>query len=391
MNTPGHGEVAPAASRIDPGGRSPEGRRAEGETHREDFEVTTTSSLEDKEWDAFLGSIPLADFQQFSGWAEAKSAEGWTVVRVVIRQGEEIQGGFQLLWRTSRVGRLGYVSHGPVLPGQGERASRRMVELLKETAADLSLVALIAQPPRTGREVERQLDEMGFLPNRVYRIITATWITPVTEGMAAVEAGMRRSTRRTLRQARKRGVTVQKAGADDLEIFFELMAESCRRQGTSPNPASIERLGDLWRAFGDGGLCRLTLAVHEGRPVAGLFCLCCGARVHVWKKGTLAEALPLHPMELLYHDALQWAEREGYEACDFEAASRETAEALLDGQPLTDEMIKSRDFYNIGFGGHPELLPEARLWIRNPFLRQIYRLTACAPAGSRLLRHYYEC
>src|ERR1700722_11594625 len=76
--------------------------------------VRLSRELEDRCWDKFLEETPLGQFQQSSFWGRSKSAEGWTLLRVILTIDEEIVGGFQILWRRSWFGRNGYVSKGPV-------------------------------------------------------------------------------------------------------------------------------------------------------------------------------------------------------------------------------------------------------------------------------------
>ena len=71
-------------------------------------------------WDEFLGSSPRGQFQQSTGWAQVKAREGWSAVREYLDPTAPRSGGFQLLWKKSRLGRVGYVSKGPVLPEETE-------------------------------------------------------------------------------------------------------------------------------------------------------------------------------------------------------------------------------------------------------------------------------
>src|SRR5215831_9968162 len=63
----------------------------------------------DAEWDGFLAASPLGHFQQCSLWALAKNAEGWKPLRMVLRKQGRLAGGFQILWRRTRLGPIGYI------------------------------------------------------------------------------------------------------------------------------------------------------------------------------------------------------------------------------------------------------------------------------------------
>jgi hypothetical protein len=285
---------------------------------------------------------------------------------------------------------MGYVARGPVFPEPDAAEVPAVRDWLKRAARLLGLRAMVVQCPDSATALDAGLRRYGFLPNRLRRIITATWITPVPLHKSQIDSRLRRTTRRTLKLAVRNGVSVRLGGPDDIGTFFELMRLSARRQGGEPNPASAEVLHEVWRAFGSGTRCRLTIAMHDGKPVSGLMCLLFGGIVHVWKKGSLPESLHLHPMEALYYDALSWAGSHRFAACDFQGMSRETAETFEPGSSFSREVTGSSDFFNIGFGGQPKLLLKPLLWVPNPLLRALYRFLLCNPVGSALLRKRYE-
>src|SRR5262245_2268685 len=65
-------------------------------------------------WDNFLRGTDLGQFQQSSLWAQAKQVDGWQSLRLILEQEQRIVGGFQILWRRTRFGRVGYIIKGPV-------------------------------------------------------------------------------------------------------------------------------------------------------------------------------------------------------------------------------------------------------------------------------------
>lgn len=338
--------------------------------------VSVSAALEDPDWDAFLQSTSLGEYQQASFWARYKQADGWECSRTLLKQGRRIVGGFQVLWRKTRFGRIGYVSKGPVAEAEAPEVVDALAMLLTKAAQRLRLAGLVVQPPGRSRLTSLRLPAASFAPNRILAIITATLMVDVTGGLSAVAARMRRTTRQLLGKAVRSGVTVREGSEEDLETFFHLMLKSCERQNVSPNPSSAAALKALWNASGGAAGCRLTLAEHSGKAIGGLFCIAFGEVLTLWKKGSLPEDLTVHPMEMLYHEAFAWAHCRGYRFCDFLSLGRWTAECLLRGLPLSEEQKRSRDIFNLGFGGAPVLLPEAYLYFPNPALSLAYRLLA---------------
>ncbi len=314
---------------------------------------------EDSCWDKFLQGTPLGQFQQSTIWARAKEAEGWKPLRVVLTMDDdEMVGGFQILWRSSWYGRIGYVSKGPmVLPGYSGLAEFS-TELLRVLSRRQGFWGVLVQPPDPCRQMPDRLIRDGFPRDLRGKVISATWVVDLREGFEAVEQGMSKWTRKKMKQAEKRGVTIRQGGREDVRTFFELMLSTCRRQGTEPAPA---------------GCIRLTLAECKGKPLAGLVCILFGKTVSFWKKGWTSSDGDRHPNELLMKEMLQWATSKGYHLADFCALDRNIAIAMLSGEPLTPAQESSRHMFNVRLGGSPWLLPEARVYFPNLLVRLTYR------------------
>src|SRR5256885_1684080 len=74
--------------------------------------VSLNRSSEDPKWDTFLQATASGHFQQSSLWALVKAAEGWRPVRLVITADDTAMGGFQILVRRTRLGKVGYIYKG---------------------------------------------------------------------------------------------------------------------------------------------------------------------------------------------------------------------------------------------------------------------------------------
>ena len=328
----------------------------------------------DEDWDGFLKSSPLGHFQQSSLWAAFKAGEGWAHHRVVMTADGSIVGGFQILWKRTRLGRIGYALKSWVDGTQNSVQGNILGRSFRSAAAELGLVAMVAQFPDSGTPPAEFLRKLDFLETNPMRIIEATCLANVADGIENVRRRMHRGVRKGLRKAKDRGMRVREGTAADVAPFFELMRSTCKRLRTQPNPASVESLENLWRTFDRSGAIRLTIADVEGVPTAGHLAINFGRRSSLWKKGWNGLNGHLHPNELLEDDAFAWAGSNGYEICDFCAIDREVAEQLLAGKPFPSGPKHSRDAYNLRFGGYPALIPRAQLLVLNPMLRWGYRV-----------------
>lgn len=335
--------------------------------------VSWSSQSEDQPWDKFLQSSALGQFQQSALWAQYKLTEGWQVRRCVLKANNQIIGGAQLLWRRSRGGRIAYISKGPVVAEESESIARHLLGSILKAARDEKIAAMIVQPPDASKQFAALLPPFGFLPNRLKDVIDATLMVDLEKGLSCVEGRMDRITRKEVRQAKRRGVTVREGNSHDVAEFFRMMSSTCRRQGVTPNPASLEATSKLWEVFHPAGA-RLTIASCRNETVAGMFSIPFGKRYTLWKKGWTGQHKDCHVNSLLHYENLEWACAHGYREVDFVAMNRNVARSVLEGKPLTDEQNRTRDRFHLGFGGTPLLLPESQIWFANPCLRYGYRL-----------------
>jgi peptidoglycan pentaglycine glycine transferase (the first glycine) len=332
------------------------------------------ASVEDHFWDEFLQATPLGQFQQSSIWARAKQLEGWKLVRVVVTRESEIVAGFQILWRSSWRGRLGYLTKGPVvLPGH-EDVADYTADLLRKVARRERLRALIVQPPDLCTQMPERVVSIGSMPDVVAKVNDATWICDLRDGFEAVERRMSKETRKKIKQATNRGLTVREGGREDLQVFFDLMLSTCQRQQVAPNPPGVEHLLALWDAAHGLGCIRLSFVEFEGKPLTGQLCLGFGKTLCLWRKGWTCTEGQRNPNDLSIYETLRWACQAGYEFCDFSAFDRSMAISILTGKPLSIEQERSRHMFHLRFGGSPRLLPKARIYFPNVVFKSAYRI-----------------
>lgn len=345
-----------------------------------------SESDEDPAWDKLLETLPGGQFQQSSAWARCKRGEGWRPLRAVYSSEGEIFGGFQVLLRRTRFGQIGMVAKGPVTRDESILPLKRLLAGIASLAKERRWAAVIVQPAEAQPIPSALFEAHGFDPNHLIHIYSRTQLIDLTPGLDQLVSNMRRRHTRDLRQARSRGVTLREGGADNAEEFFQLMASSCARQNTRPTPPSADGIRAIWEAFAPRGGVRLTFADYQGKAIVGGLVLYFGNRATFWKRGWSGEYSNLHGSTLLTYEAIEWAAEHGYEIFDFVSMERSLADALLAGEEPTEELKHSVSFFNLGFGGGPVMLPEARVRLANPVLRQAYRWSVRLPWMRKLAR-----
>ncbi len=195
---------------------------------------------EDELWDRFLQSTPLGSFQQSSLWGRVKARERWTPFRSVVRADGRLVGGYQWLERKGRLGRIAYVSKGPVVERESASDVALVLDDLLRHARARRVTALVLQPPDVSVIGDELLKPRGFVVEDLMKVITSTLVVDLTGGIEQVESRIRKSTRVEIRQARRRGACVRVGGMADAARFFELMASTCVRSSGLSGKASCQ-------------------------------------------------------------------------------------------------------------------------------------------------------
>ena len=342
------------------------------ESHKSQESVLSiylSSENDDALWDEFLIKTSAGQFQQSSMWAQVKEMEGWKSLRVIATIDDCIVGGFQILWRESFLGKIGYVSKGPIAAPETQFVCEQLARLLDEQARNHAIFTLIVQPPDESRIMSEILNRFHFIKSNPTNVIESTLVVDVSKDQDALDKGMDRKTRRNVRKAIQGGVTIREGTNEDIGLFFKLMLATCQRQGVKPNPPSEKALGKLWQTFSKNNCLRVSFAEYNNKAVAGSLNIVFGGKVNLWKKGWNFEHPDRYPNDLLYYEILHWACNNHYKNCDFIGFDKGIADALLNGVPLSDAQEKSRHIFNLRFGGMPKHLPPARIWFANPCLR----------------------
>ena len=121
-------------------------------------------------------------------------------------------------------------------------------------------------------------------------------------------------------KATKLGVQVRRAETEtDLRAWYELYLLTMRWHGALPRPYRF--FVDMWQILRPRGLMRLLLAEHcqggERQILAGYILLTYARTVHCYVNGRRAEALSLHPNDILQWEAIHDACKEGFRLYNF--------------------------------------------------------------------------
>ena len=346
--------------------------------------LTVTPITDRAQWHDLLRPLPGAHVLQSWDWGEFKRDEtNWQPQRLAFRDSSGATvAAASLLTRRAGPFQVMYVPKGPAMPAgdpaQVEavlahletRARRRRVVWLK---IDPDIVAGTGipdgsdpdRPPHdnpTGQRVIDRLRARGWRFSASQVQFRNTITLDLTQDEDALLAAMSQGTRRKIRVAAKKGVTVRIAsGPDDFATLYNLYRITGARQGFLIRPPDYYRAA--WSRFIEAGLSVAFLAEWEGRALAGLVLFHFGPKAWYFYGMSSNEERNRMPTYLLQWEAIRWAKQHGYAIYDFWGAP--------DTFSADDPMWGVYRFKD-GFGGTVVRHIGAWDFAPNPMLYQVY-------------------
>ena len=345
-------------------------------------------------WDQMVADLPGSDVTQLSRWATVRSTAGYRPLYVLAHRGGVLLGGaLVLVRRVPLVGRLGYVSYGPIVADGPLRAG--VVASLADALVELTrtrLRALFVQPV-TGEDISGALLERGFRMSAAGVAPAATVRIDLSAPEERLRAGLSKRVRRWTNKWADAGVTVRRGGPDDLGVLLDLLRSSAQHQGFAE--LAPDYVHTLHRELAGGGLVEVFVGeVHGESVVAEMFTNCGGVlrcRLTGMNRSSAASALSV--AAAVDWEAIRWAKRQGLNGFDFGGLSAEAA-AIVADQGFSSTELDGASRFKVAFGGRYHAYPRAVELIPSPVVRRLYDGLGSGSVGRlvldrarRLMRH----
>ena len=367
------------------------GRGSDGDV-RSPAVVVTVSPAPDpgvlREWDRFVDSVPGSDVAQLSAWARIRREAGFRPLYLLAHlDGRLVGGALVLERRLPVVGRIGYVSNGPLVSGAVPRElvmDRLLMEM--DVVARTRLRALFVQPPVDAQDISSGLRERGFRHSAAGIAPAASIRIDLRRDVEDLRGRLTKANRRRTRNWAQRGVRVRMGSPDDAVLVADLLARTAGHQQFEPlSPDYVQR---LHRELDVGGHAAVFVAEIDGAPAAALLCTRCNGTVKQRisgmdrseraRKDGVAAATVWH--------AMLWAKSNGYDTYDFGGLRADAARLLLAGCNERTANLTGSEQFKTSFGGEVFLYPEQVELISSPLLRLAYDISRQTRTGGRLVK-----
>jgi len=351
------------------------------------YQLHVSTELEDKAWDDFLTVVPGGHHVQMGLWAQVKDVLGWGVIRVIATSSDErIVAGAQVLTRPVRgLGQIGLVLKGPVFSSPDTVLETLIINELIRQAKLGGIQILIVQPPNNGEAIISHLSSIGFQPATMSIAPTATILIDLHKDLDAIQEEMKKSTRRNIRVAQRKGITVREGTNADIDSFYNTYkATSQRKKFSFFHKEYYKR---LWQLFNVYGYAKLFVAEFEGETVSTQLSI--PFRDTVINKMTTwsGEHGDRRPNEALYWAVIQWAKAQGFRYYDLEGINADAARDIAETDKVPDNLKNTFTPFKLGFGGQITYFPGAYVYISDPVLRAAYRILVPRTYNSPLMKN----
>ncbi len=283
-------------------------------------------------WNDALRGLPFAHVLQTWEWGAFKHATtGWTPQRFVYRRGEQVVAAASIGVRRVGPFKVMYVPKGPALDYHDAALVAEVFDHLQHYARQQRAIWLKVDPdvmvavgePNTPDDAPDPLGValMYTLTMRGWRFsndqvqFRNTIALDLTRSADEILAAMSQNTRRKVRTAEKKGVTVRAATLDDLDTLYALYRETGTRDGFLIRPPDYYE--KAWRDFMQAGLAQAFIAESDGQAIAHVILFHVARTCWYFYGASANEQREKMPNYALQWAAIQWAQAQGYTVYDF--------------------------------------------------------------------------
>ena len=305
--------------------------------------MLTTDIITDRdEWNAALRTLPYAHVLQTWEWGEFKRVTtGWQPKRIAFKRDGVIVALASVGVRSIGPLRVMYVPKGPALAYEDTALCAAVLDELQALARrqfavwlkiDPDVIAATGIPGEAddtpylpGQAVMRTLKQRGWRFSADQVQFRNTITLDLRQSEDDLLAAMSQNTRRKVRTAEKKGVTIRAATLADLPVLYDLYRATGERDAFLTRP--FDYYQQAWQAFMEAGLAHALIAEADGQPIAHVILFHFGSKCWYFYGASANEERQRMPNYLLQWEALKWAKAQGYSTYDMWGAPDHFTEA----------------------------------------------------------------
>lgn len=264
-------------------------------------------------------------------WGEFKRATtGWHPQRLAFEKDGRVVAMASIGVRKTGFLKVMYVSKGPVLDYRNTALFNEVITRLENRAKQQHAIWLKIDPDvilatglpdseedtseTIGATVRDSLQSRGWTFSDSQVQFRNTVSVDLTQSEDDILMAMSGNTRRKVRTAEKKNVTIRSASLDDLPILYNLYQVTGERDDFLIRP--FEYYKQAWQKFMEVDLAHALIAEYEGKPIAHVILLHFGKKCWYFYGASSNEERNRMPNYALQWEAMKWAKSQGYTIYD---------------------------------------------------------------------------
>lgn len=293
--------------------------------------LTIETITQRDEWNSQLAQMPYAHVLQTWEWGEFKyETTGWYPHRLVFKHNGEVVAMCSMGERKIGIVSVMYAPKGPTMDYSDTNLVAEVLDLLKQKAGEHRAIWLKIDPDiayatgvpdseedtivETGQQVKQLLEKSNwqFSDDQIQFRNTVT--IDLTQDDNDILMAMSGNTRRKVRQAAKKDVSIRAATVDDLDTLYSLYDITGDRNDFLIRPK--EYYLKLWRYFMENNLAHALIAEYDGKAIAQVILFHFGQTCWYFYGASSNQERNRMPNYALQWEAIKWAKAQGYTSYD---------------------------------------------------------------------------
>lgn len=223
-----------------------------------------------------------------------------------------------------------YISKGPALDYTDVDLFREIITALEAHAKKQRAIWLKIDPDvilatglpdsdddtlnMTGHTITERLKKRGWTFSDSQVQFRNTISIDLTQSEEDILMAMSGNTRRKVRTATKKDVTIREASLDDLPVLYDLYQVTGARDNFLIRPFDYYK--QAWQTFMEADLAHALIAEYQGKPIAHVILFHFGKKCWYFYGASSNEERNRMPNYALQWEAMKWAKAHGYQIYD---------------------------------------------------------------------------
>ncbi len=279
--------------------------------------ISVTNNITEKEWEQFLHTLSRPPFLQSWHMRALHEQLGDTTHVLALRKDDTVIGVTLCIEQRAKRGSYLYIPYGPVMTVDAWKHFGELSSAIKELAVSLRFDFVRSSPfildsPQNNLAYSTN----GWKPAPIHVLAEHIWWLEITADEDALQKGMRKTMRNSIRRATKDGVTIRTSTApEDVDLFNEIHLDTVSRHKFVPYghkyfTAQVD-------AFRESNEVLIFIAEHEGKAIAAAIMMFYGDMASYHHGASLSAHKRIPASYLLQWTAIQEAKKRGCESYNF--------------------------------------------------------------------------